>query len=53
MSNVKIELSLVLRRTVYRPNILRIRSKVEETFGFAEVPVLSLEDVYAGKTKHT
>ena len=42
-------MSPVLRGTVHKPKILRIGSKVEETFGFAEVPVVSFEDLYAGK----
>jgi len=42
-------LSPVLRGTVHKPKILRIGIKVEETFGFAEVPVVSFEDLYAGK----
>src|SRR6056297_2506475 len=49
LSIVKIELSPVLRGTVHKPKILRIGSKVEETFGFAEVPVVSFEDLFAGK----
>lgn len=46
---VKLELSPVLRGTVYKPELLRIGKKVEETFGFAEVPVVSFEELYAGK----
>jgi len=46
---VKIELSPVLRGTVYQPQIRRIRPIVEATFGFAEVPLMSFEDVFAGK----
>lgn len=46
---VKIELSPVLRGTVYEPSIMRITKKAEESFGFAEIPVLSFEDLFAGK----
>lgn len=46
---VKIELSPVLRGTVYEPTIMRITRKAEESFGFAEVSVLSFEDLFAGK----
>lgn len=46
---VKIELSPVLRGTVYDPVIMRITRSAEEAFGFAEVPVVSFEDLFAGK----
>jgi hypothetical protein len=46
---VKIELSPVLRGTVYEPAVMRINQTAEETFGFAEVPVVSFEDLFAGK----
>ncbi len=46
---VKIEVSPVLRGTVYNPEIKRIRSSVENVFGFVEVPIVSFEDLFAGK----
>ena len=46
---VKIELSPVLRGTVYNPAVMRITRSAEEAFGFAEVPVVSFEDLFAGK----
>ena len=46
---VKIELSPVLRGTVYNPAVMRISQSAEEAFGFAEVPVVSFEDLFAGK----
>jgi predicted nucleotidyltransferase component of viral defense system len=46
---VKIELSPVLRGTVYEPTVMRITRTAEEAFGFAEVPVVSFEDLFAGK----
>jgi len=46
---VKIEISPVLRGTVYVPKVRRISQTAENTFGFAEVPVVSFEDLFAGK----
>jgi predicted nucleotidyltransferase component of viral defense system len=46
---IKIEVSPVLRGTVYKPEVKRIGRTVEDTFGFAEMSVVSFEDLYAGK----
>ena len=46
---VKIELSPVIRGTVFGERTMRVSSKVEETFGYAEIPIVSLPDLYAGK----
>ena len=46
---VKIELSPVLRGTVYEPAFMRITRTAEKAFGFAEVRVVSFEDLFAGK----
>lgn len=46
---VKIELSPVLRGTVFAPERRRVVSEVEDQFGFAEINVVSLPDLYAGK----
>jgi predicted nucleotidyltransferase component of viral defense system len=46
---VKIEASPVLRGTVYNPTVMRITRIAEDVFGFAEVPVVSFEDLFAGK----
>lgn len=46
---VKIELSPVLRGTVHKPALKRIGFVAEETFGFVEVPLVSFEDLFAGK----
>lgn len=46
---VKIELSPVLRGTVFKPEIKRISQTAEEAFGFSEIPVVSFEDLFAGK----
>lgn len=48
-ATVKIELSPVLRGTVYAPATLPVMPKVEDTFGFAEANVVSIADLYAGK----
>jgi len=46
---VKVELSPVLRGTVFEPTVMRITKTAEEIFGFAEIPVVSFEDLFAGK----
>ena len=46
---VKVELSPVLQGTVYDPVVMRITRTAEDAFGFAEVPVVSFEDLFAGK----
>ncbi|CAG9295226.1 nucleotidyl transferase AbiEii/AbiGii toxin family protein [Celerinatantimonas diazotrophica] len=46
---IKIELSPVLRGTVYEPSIMPVCEAVENEFGFAEMPVVSFADLYAGK----
>lgn len=48
-AEVKIEVSPVLRGTVVPPQLMRVTDVVEDAFGFAEMPVLAFEDVYAGK----
>ncbi|MEE9445738.1 MAG: nucleotidyl transferase AbiEii/AbiGii toxin family protein [Cocleimonas sp.] len=48
-TQIKIELSPVLRGTVHEPVLMSVCEKVEDEFGFAEVPVVTLEDLYAGK----
>ncbi|MEH6542090.1 nucleotidyl transferase AbiEii/AbiGii toxin family protein [Halopseudomonas sp.] len=46
---IKIELSPVLRGTVYEPLVIPVSEAVEEEFGFAEMAVVSFADLYAGK----
>ena len=46
---IKIELSPVLRGTVYEPLVMPVSEAVEEEFGFAEMAVVSFADLYAGK----
>lgn len=46
---IKIEVTPVLRGTVYDPLVMSIVPSVEDTFGFAEMQVVSFADLYAGK----
>jgi hypothetical protein len=48
-AEVKIEVSPVTRGTVVPPRTMRVTDAVEEHFGFAEMPVVAFEDLYAGK----
>lgn len=48
-SQIKIELSPVLRGTVYEPSVIPVCEGVEEEFGFAEIQVVHFSDLYAGK----
>lgn len=48
-TSVKVELSPVLRGTVFEPTLRQTTGEVERKFGFAEVQVVALEDLYAGK----
>lgn len=48
-AEIKIEVSPVLRGTVAPPEPRRVTSAVEDQFGFAEMPVVAFEDLYAGK----
>lgn len=46
---IKIELSPVLRGTVYPIKVMATTKKTAENFGYAEIQVVSLPDLYAGK----
>lgn len=48
-ATIKIELSPVLRGSVYPPVEMTVTEPVEETFGFASMQVLDLADLYGGK----
>ncbi len=48
-AKVKIEVTPVLRGAVYEAETRTVRPSVEEHFGFAEVSLLSFNDLYAGK----
>lgn len=47
--SVQIELSPVLRGTVFPVQLLSVCESIEDEFGFAEIQVVSLADLYAGK----
>lgn len=46
---IKIEVSPVLRGTVFPPSLRSVSAAVEERFGFAEMQLVSEADLYAGK----
>jgi predicted nucleotidyltransferase component of viral defense system len=46
---IKIEVTPVLRGTVYDPVVTGVVPVVEDAFGFAEMRVVSFADLYAGK----
>lgn len=46
---IKVELSPVLRGTVFEPEVMSVSEAVEDEFGYAEMLVLRLADLYAGK----
>ncbi|MDA3938617.1 MAG: nucleotidyl transferase AbiEii/AbiGii toxin family protein [Spirochaetia bacterium] len=46
---IKVEVSPVLRGSVFPSSLRRISTIPEGIFGFAEVPVVSFEDLFAGK----
>jgi predicted nucleotidyltransferase component of viral defense system len=48
-AQVKIEVTPVLRGCVHEPQLMAVAPSVEDEFGFAEAPVVSFPDLYAGK----
>ena len=48
-TNVKIEVTPVLRGSVYPAENRQLSAKAKNVFGFARISVLSFEDLYAGK----
>lgn len=46
---IKIEVTPVLRGSVYELVLMSVSPAVEEAFGFAEINVVSFADLYAGK----
>ena len=46
---IKIEVTPVLRGTVYDPTMMSVSPAVEDAYGFAEIQVVSIADLYAGK----
>jgi hypothetical protein len=45
----KVEVTPVLRGCVYEPETRSVSAAVEAAFGFAEIPIVSFADLYAGK----
>ena len=48
-TQIKIEVTPVLRGCVFEPEIMDVSPTVEDTFGFAQIQVVSFSDLYAGK----
>jgi len=48
-TQIKIEVTPVLRGCVYAPKLRTVSRAVEDTFGFAETLIVSFPDLYAGK----
>ncbi|MET3828074.1 hypothetical protein ABIC16_003829 [Sphingomonas sp. PvP055] len=48
-TQIKIEISPVLRGTVFEPELRSVSPSVEDRFGYAEMKVVALPDLYAGK----
>jgi predicted nucleotidyltransferase component of viral defense system len=48
-TQIKIEVTPVLRGCVFAPERRSVSAAVEKAFGFAEIQVVSLADLYAGK----
>lgn len=48
-ATIKIEASPVARGTLHQPQVLSVQELVEEEFGYAEIQVVSLPDLYGGK----
>lgn len=46
---IKVEVTPVMRGCAYEPEVRGVTPAVEEAFGFAEMPVVSFADLYAGK----
>jgi len=46
---IKIEVTPVIRGCVLEPRLRAVSPAVDETFGFAEIPVVSFPDLYGGK----
>ncbi|MGT2504755.1 nucleotidyl transferase AbiEii/AbiGii toxin family protein (plasmid) [Bradyrhizobium guangxiense] len=48
-AQIKIEVTPVIRGSVFEPELRDVSPSVEETFGFAQTKVVSFADLYAGK----
>ena len=49
VATIKIEVSPVARGTLHSAEIIPVQESVEEEFGYAEIKVVSLPDLYGGK----
>jgi predicted nucleotidyltransferase component of viral defense system len=49
VATIKIEVSPVARGTLHRAEVMSIQESVENEFGYAEIQVVSLPDLYGGK----
>lgn len=49
LATIKIEVSPVARGTLHAPEIKMVHDKVEDEFGYAEIQVVSVPDLYGGK----
>ena len=48
-TQIKIEVTPVLRGCVYEPELRPVCARIEDMFGFAEMKIVSFADLYAGK----
>lgn len=48
-AQIKIEVTPVMRGSVYEPVRMTVTDRVQEEFGFAEIQIVSFADLYAGK----
>ncbi|WCE31228.1 nucleotidyl transferase AbiEii/AbiGii toxin family protein [Vibrio sp. SCSIO 43137] len=48
-ATIKIEVSPVARGCLHKPQTLTVQESVEDEFGYAEIPVVSIPDLYGGK----
>ena len=48
-ATIKIEVTPVARGTLHEPQLMPVVESVEDAFGYAEIPVVSLPDLYGGK----
>jgi hypothetical protein len=48
-AQIKIEVTPVLRGSIFESHLTPVAPRVEETFGYAEIKIVSFADLYAGK----
>lgn len=48
-ATIKIEVSPVARGTLFEPKTMMVHDKVDDEFGYAEIQVVSMPDLYGGK----